>query len=480
MFFNSYAFVIFLPIALAGAALLRGWALKLWLISLSYIFYGWAEPVYVLLLVASTVLDYTAAQGIQNAGDRVGRKRLWLLASICGNLGLLGFFKYADFGLRTVNAVTGLEYELLNLYLPAGISFYTFQTMSYTLDVYRGKMTPTRSFLTMALYVSFFPQLVAGPIERARDLMPQLHQRQKRDPQDVLAGITRILWGLMKKVVFADWLGHFTSQVFTFPHAFTAWDTALAITCFAFVIYLDFSAYSDIAIGSARCMGIRLRENFKHPYLSRNISEFWRRWHISLSEWLRDYLYFPLGGSRRGVPRTFANVGIVMFLGGLWHGADWAFVLWGLWHGLGLIVFHAWSLLRVKWFGESKRPEGREGFPAFRLWDLPAIALTFAFVWVSWVLFASGGIDKADVMFRKLFTKPWGEFAMRWPTEDMARISAFLAVAILAHLVRGLGWTDRLNKVRQPAVVGAFWGLLIVLIALLFAPASTRFIYFQF
>ena len=488
MLFNSFDFVVFAPIAIAGAILLRGAGLKLWLIVLSYIFYGWAAPWYCLLLVASTVLDYTVALQL-HATQNPHRRKLWLLASLAGNLGMLGFFKYADFTIGTYNALANTEVPLLELFLPAGISFYTFQTLSYTIDVYRGRMTPTRNFLTMAAYVSFFPQLVAGPIERAGDLMPQLENKPQRAPDDVLLGVTRILWGLTKKVVFADWLGFFAFEVIQQPDAYTTWDVALAITCFAFVIYLDFSAYSDIAIGLARCMGVRLRENFKHPYLARNISEFWRRWHISLSEWLRDYLYFPLGGSRKGVPRTLLNLTIVMALGGLWHGAGWPFVLWGLWHGLGLVVFHSWSELRARKRGQTERPKRADGFAVFKLRDLPAIALTFAFVWVSWVLFAAGSMENANAILSRLFTQPWGEieslFAPPGFDASLSRVGVFLGIAVIMHLVRGLLAgrlrSERLQQWAQhPITLGVFWAGLLIIMALAHAPVAVRFIYFQF
>jgi len=474
MLFNSFDFLIFGPVVLLIAAVLRGRALRVWLIVMSYVFYGWAQPEYCLLLLASTVLDFNIARRIDQSSDARKRK-IYLCLSIIGNIGMLAAFKYLGFFTQTINGLAGLVHLPLELNapqidLPVGISFYTFQTLAYTIDVYRGKMKATPRFSTMALYVAFFPQLVAGPIERADRLMPQIEERQTRTTDDVLAGISRIAWGLLKKIVFADWLAIYVNHVFSRPNNATSWELLLATYAFAFQIYLDFSAYSDIAIGLSRTMGITLQENFRWPYLSRNISEFWRRWHISLSTWLRDYLYIPLGGSRLGSRRTAINVVIVMFLGGLWHGADWKFVTWGLWHGMGLVIFHLWSKITKRQTDENA---------PFQLRDVVGIAMTFHFVLFSWVLFRAESMTAAVSIFRKLFS-PWPEMTFNWPMGDLARPALVLVVAMAAHIVRGLGWTDRLTRVRSPIWVGLFWGLVVVLIALLAAPIRSRFIYFQF
>lgn len=474
MLFNSFEFLIFAPVVLLTAAMLRGQALRVWLVVMSYVFYGWAEPVYCLLLLGSTVLDFNVAQWIGRSDDARKRKRyLWF--SIIGNIGMLAAFKYLGFFTQTINGLAGLVHLPLELAppqidLPIGISFYTFQTLAYTIDVYRGKMKATPRFSTMALYVAFFPQLVAGPIERADRLMPQIDERQSRTSDDVLSGISRILWGLLKKIVFADWLAIYANDVFSRPQNATPWELLLATYAFAFQIYLDFSAYSDIAVGLSRTMGIKLQENFRWPYLARNISEFWRRWHISLSTWLRDYLYIPLGGSRLGAGRTMGNIVIVMFLGGLWHGADWKFVNWGLWHGLGLVIFHLWSKITKRQTDENA---------PFQLRDVIGIAMTFHFVLFSWVLFRAGSMTSAIQIIQKLFS-PWPEMAFRSPMGDVARPALVLLVAVAAHIVRGLGWTDRLTRVRSPIWVGLFWGAVVILIALLAAPIRSRFIYFQF
>lgn len=473
MAFHSLEFLVFAPIALLGSTLLQGRALRVWLVILSYIFYGWAVPWYCMLLFASTLLDYVVALRM-DATVQPSRRRAWLLASLIGNLGLLGTFKYAGFvagWLNRVAAALGLAIDVPvpELPLPVGISFYTFQTMAYTIDVYRRKLRANPSFITVALYVAFFPQLVAGPIERATNLMPQLAAKQPRSAEDVMAGVSRILWGLMKKIVFADWLGLFVNQVYAVPSSASGGELLLATYAFAFQIYLDFSAYSDIAIGLGRIMGIRIMENFRWPYLARNISEFWKRWHISLSTWLRDYLYIPLGGSRRGPSRTILNVFVVMFLGGLWHGAANTYIFWGLWIGLGLALFHGYA---------SLTPGERSETTPLRWRDVPGVLLTFHWMLVSWVFFRAPSIGEAFAILGRI-AQPFGQAPTVSP-EVTIRTMVFVAIVVLAHLLRGSGLGLSWERLRSPVTVGAFWGGLIVCMATLFAPEQEPFIYFQF
>lgn len=473
MVFDSFLFLVFAPIALLGDALLRGRAGRAWLVAASYVFYGWGGPWTCLLLLASTLLDYYVGLRLAATADARARKA-WLWTSLVGNLGLLVAFKYVGFLQRIAGAITaaiGVDLPTIpEPTLPAGISFYTFQTLSYTLDVYRGRIAPTRSFLTFALYVAYFPQLVAGPIERADALIGQLEERRPRTANDVMEGLSRVLWGLLKKVVFADWLGTFVAAVYRAPAAATSWDLALATYAFAFQIYLDFSAYCDIAIGLARTMGIRLTENFRWPYLSRNVSEFWQRWHITLSSWLRDYLYVPLGGSRKGMARTAVNLVVVMFLGGLWHGADEKFVVWGLWLGLALAVYHGYARL----VGAEARPDRPH-----RLADVPGILLTFHVVLVSWVFFRASNLGEAWRILRVLL-RSWGPVVFHQPGELVLRTALTLLLVAAAHVVRGLGLERRWVEAPRPAVVGVFWGLVVALIAVLFAPVHERFLYFRF
>jgi len=474
MLFNSFEFLIFAPLALLGHALLRGWAWRAFLVVMSYIFYGWANPIYCTLLAASTFLDFFV--GLRVAQARTPRTRkLWLCASMVGNLGLLGSFKYLGFFAQSLNelaALAGVSLHLAppHLELPVGISFYTFQTMSYTIDVYRGLLAPTRSFSTFALYVAFFPQLVAGPIERATHLLNQLYDRRPRTSDDILCGMTRIWWGLMKKILLADWLGMYVNQVYNNLGDMHPSDVLLATYAFAFQIYFDFSAYSDIAIGLARTMGIELRENFRWPFIARNTSEFWRRWHISFSTWLRDYLFIPLGGSRHGAARTALNVLIVMFLGGLWHGADKKYIVWGLWIGVGLGTYQVYALWRQKRVDERTPHRWR---------DIPAILLTFHVILLSWVLFRANTMTDAIAILRD-FVNPASSWTFQTLPHDIIRTVALIALAAAAHFFRGLNWDRPLRQIRSAPLMGLLWGTIIVAIVLLAPPIGERFIYFQF
>jgi alginate O-acetyltransferase complex protein AlgI len=344
--FNSFAFAVFLP-----TVLLLYWALpkrgqNLLLLGASYFFYGYWDWRFLSLLAISTVVDYTAALRIEREHGGLDstsrrRKKVWLLASLCTNLGLLGFFKYFNFfadSFAELLASLGLTVNpmYLSVVLPVGISFYTFQTMSYTIDVYRGRMPATRRFFDFALYVSFFPQLVAGPIERAAVLLPQILNHRCFSRVQFLDGTHLIFWGLFKKVFVADNLAPVADRIFA-AGSCSAAETLLAAYAFAFQIYCDFSGYSDIARGCAKCMGFELMLNFDHPYVAENPREFWQRWHISLSTWLRDYLYIPLGGNRGGNLLMYRNLALTMLLGGLWHGAAWTFVIWGAYQGVLLI-----------------------------------------------------------------------------------------------------------------------------------------------
>lgn len=472
MLFNSLTFFLFLPVVLLGHAVLRGRPLKVWMLAMSYVFYGWGHPLwYNGLLLTSTVLDYCMARLIDATDDPKARTA-WLLVSLTGNLGLLGLFKYAGYVARLANR-WGLDVVVPDLPLPIGISFYTFQTISYTIDVYRRQLKAEKDFVNMALFVAFFPQLVAGPIERAGRLLHQLAQKQRPSSEDVLCGFTRIGYGLMKKMVFADWLGLVVNQVYTDPGRMSTWDLLLGTYGFAFQIYLDFSAYSDIAVGLARVMGIQLMENFRSPYLSRNISEYWQRWHISLSTWLRDYLYVPLGGSRKGARRTILNIFLVMLLGGLWHGAANTFILWGLWIGLGLTLYHVYRALVLKGQKEDKeRPLAWSD----ALW----ILVTFHWMLVSYVFFRSASVSEAFQILKRFFCEPWGVVSFAIVREDVIRSVLFMAIAGLAHWVHRTGIWQRWVNWRSPVLTGALWGLMVVIIVLMFAPTQQQFIYFQF
>ena len=336
MVFSSLPFLFaFLPIALGGYFLLPRRARNAWLFGVSLVFYAWGEPVYVALMLFSTVVDYTLGRGVARWRGRPGA-RVMVALSVIVNLSLLGFFKYADFLLSGVNVLLGVQVRALNLPLPIGISFYTFQTMSYTLDVYRGDAPVQRNFIAFGAYVSLFPQLIAGPIVRYHEVAEQLTCRRETWA-GVEAGSRRFIRGLVKKVLLANFVGPYWEMI----QAMGQWSLlsgALGVMCFALQIYFDFSGYSDMAIGLGRIFGFTFPENFRHPYLAQSASEFWRRWHITLGAWFREYLYIPLGGNRRGVARTILNLAVVWLATGLWHGAVVNFLLWGGYFGLLIIL----------------------------------------------------------------------------------------------------------------------------------------------
>lgn len=335
MNFNSLAFLIYLPVVVGVYWLIPHKARKYWLLAASWFFYMYWNPLLILLLVASTAVDYCCGLGMEKRKDRPKVRRLLLACSVCMNLGMLFFFKYWDFFGEIASDLLGLagiawRAPALNLILPVGISFYTFQTMSYSIDVYRGKFAAERDPVAFALFVSFFPQLVAGPIERPQDLLPQLKAEHTWSRDDFTAGVRLLLCGFFRKCVVADQVGILVNRVFADPASCNSLAVAFAGALFCIQMYCDFAGYSEIVLGSARLMGVRLMKNFDRPYLSQSYSEFFRRWHISLNRWFTSYVYIPLGGNRRGLLVKLRNTVIVFALCGLWHGAKWTYVLWGL------------------------------------------------------------------------------------------------------------------------------------------------------
>ena len=336
MLFNSIDFAIFLPIVFILYWFVTNKNLKLQnflMVAASYLFYGWWDWRFLSLILFSTIVDYTVGQKLRNEENQLKRKAL-LWTSILVNLGFLGFFKYYNFFLDnfiTAFSFFGTEIKAnsLNIILPVGISFYTFQTLSYTIDIYKRKLEPTKDFIAFSAFVSFFPQLVAGPIERATNLLPQFYNKRTFDYSKATDGMRQILWGLFKKIVVADNCAEFANQIFNNSADMNGSTLILGALFFTFQIYGDFSGYSDIAIGTSRLFGFNLMRNFAFPYFSRDIAEFWRRWHISLSTWFRDYLYIPLGGSRGGTLMKVRNTFIIFIVSGFWHGANWTFIVWG-------------------------------------------------------------------------------------------------------------------------------------------------------
>ena len=468
MVFNSVQFALFLPVVLAAYWSLRGRAQLGLLLAASYFFYGYWDWRFLSLLLISTVVDYAVSHRIDATDDERRRKRL-LWCSLVTNLGILGVFKYFNFFVDSATEMldrVGLATDpvVLRIVLPVGISFYTFQTLSYTIDVYRGRIAPARDLLTFAVYVSYFPQLVAGPIERATRLLPQL-QSDRRAPggEQIASGVSLIALGLFKKVVIGDLLAVFVDDGFGRASTFGAIPMLIAVYAFAFQIYADFSGYSDIARGVSRLFGIELVRNFEQPYLSRSITEFWRRWHISLSDWLRDYLYIPLGGNREGVGRTYRNLALTMLLGGLWHGASWAFVVWGGLHGLFLVV---------------ERLTGTGGDPDRSLsWrQLPRIVLTFHLVCLAWVFFRAESFGQAFDVLTGIVTLRPGSAELN----PLLLLLLLAPVAIAIDLMqRRMGRHDIAAR-SGAALQGALVGVVLIFVVMASGGNQVPFIYFQF
>lgn len=474
MVFNSYTFFLFLFGLLAIYRLPTSWTVKKFnLLWASYLFYAAWNPPFVTLLVLSTLLDWFASKWLYTE-KRVWMRRVLLSASLMGNLGVLAWFKYGGFLAGNLEDVLGWfghdgRLTLPEIILPAGISFYTFQTLSYTLDVYRGNMKPGTSFLDFALYVTFFPQLVAGPIVRATDFLPQCEKPKPLAPGQLGWGLSLILLGLFEKVVLAD--GFFAPVVEdAYAPGITAgtlgaWTGTIA---FAGQIFCDFAGYSTCAIGTALCFGFHLNSNFAFPYAAAGFSDFWRRWHISLSTWLRDYLYIPLGGNRRGSLLTYRNLLATMLLGGLWHGAAWTFVVWGGLHGLFLSIERMLT------------PFIRRNQQLFRLWGKPAaMALTFAGVCYTWVFFRARSFDQAFMMVRAMTG-----FAPDQPDLELGTVKVVTIWLIMGALLATHAWMR--NRTVETVARGAPRWILVLVVALMAAalalvPGEDRaFIYFQF
>ncbi len=465
MLFNSLDFFIFLAIVLPLYFLLPLRARQVLLVCASFYFYMYWNIRYSMILVFFIFLDFSAGYYISKAPTQYW-KRVGLALSLSCNLGVLAIFKYYGFFAANLQAI-GLtrSANTLGLLLPLGISFHTFQTMSYTIDVYRGVIEPETDLLRFALFVSFFPQLVAGPIERAQELLPQLRERYSMNWENLIAGGSQMLNGFVKKVVLADNLAPWVNQVYSAPSRYSGASALIATYMFAWQIFFDFSGYSDIAIGIARIMGFRFSQNFDAPYVARTIKEFWRRWHISLSSWLRDYLYKSLGGNRRGRVRTYVNLLLTMILGGLWHGASWNFVIWGTLHGAWLAIerFISSSPRRGLPFATSAR------WVIFR--DTAQRILVFHGVCFAWIFFRSRTLgDSITMILRILHWSPGDTFL-----HDFGVYKCFTIICL--GLLYFLLMTT--NQKRHPALEWAGSAVAILLI-ICFGAESKEFIYFAF
>jgi alginate O-acetyltransferase complex protein AlgI len=473
MLFNSLTFVVFFTVVVTAYWSMRSWTVrKNLLVTASYVFYGAWNPPFAALLFATTAMDFWLGARIAKARGRHSR-RVWLVASVCMNLSMLGFFKYGNFLLdnfKWLMAQVGFIYQPphLDILLPVGISFYTFHSLSYTLDVYRGVMQPTKSLRDFVLAVSFFPQLVAGPIVRAGDFLPQLLAPPKPQTGRFLWGLALMTLGLFEKVVLADTLlAGSADRVFGYGGPLIALDSWMGVIAFAGQIFFDFAGYSTCAIGAALCLGFHLKDNFRFPYAAIGFSDFWRRWHISLSTFLRDYLYIPLGGNRVGGARAAINLVIVMFLGGLWHGAAWTFVVWGLLHGFYLVVEHT---LRA-FFGNKTWTDSLVVKVLLGL-------VTYAAVCLAWVFFRASDFTVATRMLRGMFGGHANGDAIL-STREMLQIGIVTFFMMLAH------WSLREISLEQAVerlprwVVTAVWALMACAI-ILNQGNSNAFIYFQF
>ena len=477
MLFATYTYAVFLAVVLPLYALLPLRGRQILLLVASYVFYCWETPVYGILIFASTFLDYLVGLGLARTENPRGRKAL-LGCSLVGNLGMLGFFKYGDFlgaNLVGLGHLLGFEghWAPMGFILPVGISFYTFQTLSYSIDVYKRQLPAERDLWTFALYVCYFPQLVAGPIERAPHLLPQLCVKHPLLLENLVAGLKRILTGLFLKLVVADRLGILVDSVFAAPGNHSALATWLALVAFAGQIYFDFASYASIAIGSARLFGVNLRENFHRPLVSASIADFWNRWHMTLTRWFHEYVFLPLGGFRKGGTRAALNAAVVLVLCGLWHGARWNFVFWGAYHAGLLTVYYAWKFYQKRHRRRARAPKG--GFT----WGIGiSVAATFVCNIVGLIFFRSPDLATIGKIFRGCVGLHDGAVApLNWTLGGFGLIM-FLWLAIEGWQEYG-GLNEKWARLPWP-VRAAAWGLLVAATYLGAVSQQAPYIYFQF
>ncbi|HTF21720.1 MAG TPA: MBOAT family O-acyltransferase [Chryseolinea sp.] len=442
-------------------------AQNIFILAASYFFYGWWDWRFVSLLILSTLIDYAFGLAI----NRTSKRKLYLWLSIVNNLTILGFFKYYDFfasSFQDVALKLGFTVHpyFLDIVLPVGISFYTFHGMSYVFDIYNGKVQPTKDFVQYAVFVSFFPLLVAGPIERASHLLPQVQKPRQFNYDQAMDGMRLILWGLFKKVVVADSLAIVVNEIFASPSSYSGSTLVLGAVCFAFQIYGDFSGYTDIALGTAKLLGFELLTNFRFPYFSRDIAEFWRRWHISLSSWFRDYVYVPLGGSKQGPWISIRNIFVIFLLSGFWHGAKWTYLVWGGFHALLYVPLFLFGVNRQH---ASEIVAAERWLPTVR--EMVQILGTFVLVTIGWVFFRADSVTSALSYFAHI---PKGILSIPQHLSSLGIIAIFLV----------LDWTTRRSERKpHPFIPAVPYVIALLLILLVFGKGGSEnieFIYFQF
>jgi len=477
MLFNSIEFAIFLPVVFFLYWFVTNKNLKLQnalLLVASYVFYGWWDWRFLSLIIFSSFVDYFIGIAMSKSNDH-NKRKLFLFGSIVVNIGFLGFFKYYNFFVDSfVDAFTffgnSLDVSRLNIILPVGISFYTFQTLSYSIDIYRKKLEPTNDIVAFFSFVSFFPQLVAGPIERATNLLPQFYVKRHFIYSKAVDGLRQILWGLFKKVVIADNCAEYVNLIFNNHQDYSGSTLFLGAVLFAFQIYGDFSGYSDIAIGTSRLFGFNLMQNFAFPYFSRDIAEFWRRWHISLSTWFRDYLYIPLGGSIGGVWMKVRNTFIIFLVSGFWHGANWTFVVWGFLNALYFLPLLLLSKNRTNVDIVAKD----RSFPTFK--EFFQILITFILTTIAWVFFRADDISSALQILKEIFSSSFINPLEIFLSEIFVLLTLFLVIEWLSRKSKfSLSTLDLFPK----AVRFLVYAIIIVII-FVYGGKEQNFIYFQF
>jgi len=489
MLFNSIEFIGFFVFVLIGVSIYKNKKFQhFFLLGASLFFFYYSSNYLISLLIASILMDYYVGNKIWKS-ENIRKKKLLLMVSMGGNLGLLGFFKYVNFSIDQFNQISsslgGTNLEFLNIILPIGISFYTFQTMSYTIDIYRGKLVPCNSLKEFTLFVSFFPQLVAGPIVRASEFLPQLRQKIENlnyhgnlrqiiiHNSNLKLGVTIMALGFFKKMFFADNIAPLVNEIFNAPTGHESFTIILGAIAFGIQIYSDFSGYSDIAIGVALILGFKLPMNFNKPYFATSPSDFWRRWHMSLSRWLRDYLYIPLGGNRGSEKRTYFNLAVVMFLGGLWHGASWNFVVWGMLHGLYLII-HKIILDKIPFLRNHPFFRTKVGF-------VFSVLITQYLIFLTWIAFRVRNFDDMIYSMKKYIFLDF-EVEQTIAIVLNHRFEVFIIILFFVlHFIsyKNPSLPEKISKFRLP-----YWGMFLLIITLgiffFYDGNPEDFIYFQF